>query len=158
MSIDIPFRRYGLQYLTDRSLLRLAARLALLACVLIISYLAFAPLPEPPGFDWDKTNHLVAFATLAALADLGWPGRAAMPWRIGLLLGYGLLIELVQGQLEYRSASVLDFAADALGIGLYFSFKHAGLALQARWRDAFSRAAAGAGRSAPADSPRSPGG
>lgn len=100
-------------------LLRRVARLAFAVCVLAIAYLAFAPLPEPAGFDWDKTNHLVAFFTLAAVADIGWPGRAAMPWRLGLVLGYGVFIELVQAQLVYRHGSVLDFVGDALGVVLY---------------------------------------
>lgn len=108
------------------------ARVALVACVLAIAFLAFAPLPEQPGFDWDKTNHLVAFFTLAALAGMGWPGRAAMSWRLGLVLGYGAVIELVQAVLPYRNGSVLDFAADALGVVLYVTL--AGLATRLRWR------------------------
>ncbi len=103
------------------AMLRRIARLAFLVCVLAIAYLAFAPLPEPVGFDWDKANHLVAFLTLAVLADLGWPGRAAMPWRIGVVLGYGVVIELVQAQLAYRSGSALDLVADAAGVALYLA-------------------------------------
>jgi VanZ family protein len=100
--------------------------------VLAIAFLAFAPLPEPPGFDWDKTNHFAAFFTLAALAGMGWPGRATMSWRLGLVLGYGAVIELVQAALPYRDGSLVDFAADALGMALYVAL--AGLVTRLRWR------------------------
>jgi VanZ family protein len=111
----------------EAPLLRRGARAALVLCVLAIAYLAFAPMPEPPGFSWDKTNHLLAFVTLAALADFGWPGARALPWRLGLVLGYGLFIELVQGMLEYRHGSALDFAADALGVALWLGLKRMAL-------------------------------
>jgi VanZ family protein len=113
----------------DASLLRRGARAALALCVLAIAYLAFTPMPEPPGFSWDKTNHLLAFFTLAALADLGWSGVRALPWRLGLLLGYGLFIELVQGTLDYRHGSALDFAADALGVALWLGLKRIALVI-----------------------------
>jgi VanZ family protein len=114
-----------------RTTLRRLARLGFLACVLAVAFLAFAPFPESPGFDWDKANHLVAFVTLMALAELGWPDRRAMPWRLGLVLGYGVLIELVQAQLPYRQGSVLDLVADALGVALYLVLKRASLMLSA---------------------------
>jgi len=108
-----------------RTALRRLARIGFLASLLAIAFLAFAPFPEAPGLDWDKANHLLAFVTLAALAELGWPGRGAMPWRLGLVLGYGVLIELVQAQLPYRQASVLDLVADGLGVALYLGLKRA---------------------------------
>lgn len=111
--------------------LRRLARIGFFACVLAIAFLAFAPLPESPGFDWDKANHLAAFVTLVALAELGWPGRRAMPWRLALVLGYGVFIELVQAQLPYRQGSVLDLVADGLGVALYLVLKRAALRLSA---------------------------
>lgn len=101
-------------------LLRGASRLALVFCVLGVSYLAFAPLTGPPLFSYDKSNHLFAFVVLAWLVDLSWPNRPlAVRW--GLLLGYGMLIELVQSQLPYREFSLLDLVADGLGILCYQS-------------------------------------
>jgi hypothetical protein len=148
--------------MTSETWLRPAARAALAVCLLAVTWLAFTPQPDPPGLGWDKLNHLGAFMVLAALADLAWPGRAALPWRLALLLGYGLLIEGVQELLHYRQGSALDFVADALGIALWLGARRL-LPLRApRWRGssaaAVSRAAAGAGRSAPAGSRRSPGG
>ena len=45
---------------------------------------------------------VLAFFVMAALADSGYPGRNWELPRWGLLLGYGLVIELVQWQLPYR--------------------------------------------------------
>ncbi|MBK1630027.1 hypothetical protein CKO31_04590 [Thiohalocapsa halophila] len=103
--------------------MRTAARLGLAVAMLAITWLALTPQPDPPGLGWGKLNHVAAFLVLAALAEAGWPGRASLPWRLGLLLGYGLGIELVQGLLVYRQASALDFAADALGVGLWHGLR-----------------------------------
>lgn len=101
-------------------LLRKAYRWALILCVLGVSLLAFAPLTHSPLFSYDKSNHLFAFAVLAWLVERNWPSRpAAVRW--GLLLGYGLLIELVQSQLPYRDFSLLDLVADGVGILCYLT-------------------------------------
>ncbi|NEV61228.1 VanZ family protein [Thiorhodococcus minor] len=100
-------------------LFRPLAKTALAICVLAVAYLAFAPLETPPGFSYDKGNHLLAFFVMAWLADIGWPGRRYELPRWRWLLAYGLLIELVQRGLPFREFSSLDLLADALGIGLY---------------------------------------
>lgn len=135
-----------------------SARVGLVAALLAITWLALTPQPDAPGLGWDKLNHVAAFLVLAALADLGWPGRAMAPWRVGLLLGYGLGIELVQGMLAYRQGSVLDFAADLVGVALWLVLARVLLRWRRGSRSAISPAAAGAGRNAPADSPGSPDG
>lgn len=99
---------------------RLGFRLALLVCVLAIAYLAFAPSEELPGSPSDKLNHFLAFGVLAWLAHKSYPERHLAPYRWILLLGYGLVIEVVQAFLPFRECSLLDFAADAAGI-LYYS-------------------------------------
>ena len=155
----------------SRTLLRRLARLSFMVCVLAIAWLAFTPQPDVPGLGWDKLNHAAAFLVLAALAELGWPGRAALPWRLVLLLGYGLGIELVQSLLVYREASALDFMADALGIAAYLALRRAAMLVYRRgpggaagWADRAPRRRrlsplpARAGRNAPAGSRRSPGG
>jgi VanZ family protein len=98
-------------------------RLALWACVLVVAGLAFAPLAEPTGFSWDKANHVLAFCVMAALADAGYPGSDRELPRWGLLLSYGLIIELVQWQLPYREFSWLDLVANAVGILLYIGVR-----------------------------------
>lgn len=111
-------------------------RLLLALLLLAISYLALAPAP-PRTLDsgWDKANHLLAFATLAFSAHFAWTAaRVRRLWAPAALLGYGVLIELLQSQIPGRSADARDVLADALGIA-------AGLALAAllqRWAAAAS--------------------
>ena len=113
--------------------MRLIFRIGLWGCVVAVARLAFAPLAQPVGFSYDKGNHVLAFFVMAALADGGWPQARQARWRIGLLVGYGLLIELVQHSLPYREFSRLDVAADLLGILLYQAGKAAAARLRRRW-------------------------
>ena len=39
--------------------------------------------------------------------------------KVMLILGYGVLIELLQSLTDYRSASLADLVADSLGIASY---------------------------------------
>ena len=70
----------------------------------------------------DKVAHALAFLLLTLLADISFP-EARFSLRITYgLAAYGMLIECIQFFLPYRSFSLLDFAADLLGIGVYFIF------------------------------------
>lgn len=96
---------------------RLFWRGALGALLLLVSVLAFSPgLPEPDVGHVDKLHHAVAFLTLAASACFAYPGARGRA--LLALLGYGMLIELVQLFIPYRSAEWNDVAADAVGIAL----------------------------------------
>jgi len=95
-------------------------RIAFVATVVLVGYLSFAHVEETPvaGIN-DKLGHAAAFLCLGFLLDFAWPRR---PWgarKLLPLLGYGLIIELVQYFLPYRSFSLWDLAADGLGLGLY---------------------------------------
>jgi VanZ family protein len=74
----------------------------------------------------DKVAHAAAFATFAI-----WFGglvESRVMWRVALaLLAYGLLIELLQSLVPYRSADSRDLAADAVGILLGWLVSAAGL-------------------------------
>lgn len=96
-------------------------RLGLGACLALVSVLAFAPVDQPLLAVSDKTNHVLAFAVIAWLADGAYPGRDRAWTRWASVLGYGLFIEAVQHFLPYRDASALDVAANALGIALYIA-------------------------------------
>ncbi|RZT42273.1 VanZ family protein [Cupriavidus agavae] len=95
------------------------SRFRVLFCVCAATVLVLSLLPpEVPGptTGWDKSNHVLAFGVLTALAARAWPGR---PWPVVAgLLGYGGLIEVLQALTSYREASWFDLCADAVGIGV----------------------------------------
>ena len=66
----------------------------------------------------DKLLHACGLFLMAFLAHAAHPqARAYLPF-IGLVL-FGLGIELVQALLPYRSFSIMDWFADALGVAAY---------------------------------------
>jgi VanZ family protein len=100
----------------------IAFRLALAVTVIAILHLATTSIEYPVAEDLnDKVSHILAFYVLAFLLDFSVPER---PFNLKLavaLLGFGLLIELIQYFIPYRSCSLLDLAADAIGIALYWA-------------------------------------
>ena len=92
-------------------------RLAFAACLLAVLVLSLVPPSTPmPTTGWDKTNHLLAFSVMAALGCQAFRSRAL---RVLLgLLGYGVLIEVLQSLTPYRFAEWTDLLADALGLAL----------------------------------------
>ncbi|MCB1824427.1 MAG: VanZ family protein [Candidatus Competibacteraceae bacterium] len=82
--------------------------------------LALMPMTAVPVTTaWDKLDHALAFFTLALLAEQAFPG---WPFWRGLTLGllaYGVGIEIAQGFTPDREASLLDMAADGIGIAIY---------------------------------------
>lgn len=88
--------------------------------IVVVGALALTPAPAVElGLGWDKMNHLLAFASLALCALLGY--RAPRALQLGLLaalLAYGGLIEVLQQFVPTRSAEWADLLADAIGIGI----------------------------------------
>ena len=90
-------------------------------CALAILYLAVIPLPEGPEIPWlDKAVHAVQYLALAwllarAIRSGGLWERPylALVWMYAT--SYGVLIEVLQVMLPWRSADFLDAAANALG-------------------------------------------
>ena len=67
----------------------------------------------------DKLSHAAAFFALSLLLDFSFPA-SKFDWKKYLpLLFYGIMIECIQYFLPYRSFSLLDMLADALGIATY---------------------------------------
>lgn len=101
--------------LAGHSRTRLFWRLALLLLLCVGTWLALVPAPPRQAtLGWDKLNHAVAFAMLAALGALGFAHARV---RIALaLLAYGALIEVLQSFTPTRTAEWLDLLADVLGI------------------------------------------
>lgn len=95
-------------------------RIALAIALLGIGYLATTPVIIPVVSTInDKVEHLAAFLLLAFLSDFAFPRR---PWnrrKYLPLLGYGLLLEIIQYFLPVRFFSLADLAADAMGLALY---------------------------------------
>ena len=106
--------------------LSLAWRGLLVLGLLLTAWLAWSPSSGPQGPPHlDKLNHCLAFAALGLATFRAFP-RWCRAAALGLL-GFGVLIELVQAGLPTRSAEWPDVLADALGIGL-------GWALSQGWR------------------------
>jgi len=96
-------------------------RLLLGLALVIATWFALTPQPmQMPALPHaDKWTHLATFLVLAFLADASWPERAFDPTKWGLLLAYGLTIELIQMTIDNRFFSLADLLADAVGIALY---------------------------------------
>ncbi len=88
--------------------------------LLLTVALTFALLPKPPQLPidrfGDKFEHMLAFAALAGVANLGWPGTRW--WRVGLYLSaFGALIEVLQAiPTLHRDSDYRDWIADSLAI------------------------------------------
>jgi len=83
-----------------------------------------ALVPHPPriaGGAGDKVQHMVAFATLAAIAAAAYP-RTSL-WRLGERLSFlGALVEVFQSiPALHRDCEVLDWAADTVAIAVVLS-------------------------------------
>lgn len=112
-------------------------RVALIVAIVTVLYLATTPLEVPLVEDFDdKVNHVLAFFGLALLLDFSFPGSNLDARKVLALLAFGMLIEIIQYHLPYRTFSLLDWAADGLGI-LVYRFALPGLrylpVLRRRW-------------------------
>ena len=106
--------------------LRYAGRWQAVSAVLLLAVLAGAVMPAvwlwPDRVrivSWldhiDKWAHLLVFAFLAVW--FAGQYRRSAYWRIAAgLVGFGILIELCQGLISYRSAEWPDLGADVIGI------------------------------------------
>ncbi|TFI57664.1 hypothetical protein E2493_14170 [Sphingomonas parva] len=81
--------------------------------------LVMALLPKPPrvpGDPGDKVQHVIAFATLAALASAAYPRTRLAVIVLGLA-AFGALIEFAQAiPALHRDSSVLDWVADCAAV------------------------------------------
>ena len=88
-------------------------------CFVALNALALSPAPYLPPLEifnwWDKAQHAIAFGVLAVLAVLAYPEASRL--RIALLLvGQGVLIEVLQYYGGYRFGDWQDAAADGVGV------------------------------------------
>jgi len=94
-------------------------KLAFWICFMAINALALSPAPYLPPLEifnwWDKAQHAIAFGVLAVLAVLAYPEASRL--RIALLLiGQGVLIEVLQYYGGYRFGDWQDAVADGVGV------------------------------------------
>ena len=94
-------------------------KLAFWICFIAINALALSPAPYLPPLEifnwWDKAQHAIAFGMLAVLAVLAYPEASRL--RIALLLvGQGVLIEVLQDYGGYRFGDWQDAVADGVGV------------------------------------------
>ena len=80
---------------------------------------ALPSMPEVNISNADKYMHALAFFGFAFLLDVS-DTRSFWRYKVPILLGYGLLIEIVQSFLPWRSADPWDWVADAAGVLLYW--------------------------------------
>ncbi|MBN8473875.1 VanZ family protein [Sulfuritalea sp.] len=122
-----------------------AFRIAFAVTLVVVSYLAVTPAEHKLShLVSDKLNHMAAFLVLAALLDFSFPREEFTLAKAGALLGYGLLIEIVQYFLPFRHFSMLDLAVDALGLAAYALLRplcHRLPILRERWQGSATRSA-----------------
>jgi VanZ family protein len=84
-----------------------------------INILALSPAPYLPPLEifnwWDKAQHAIAFGALAVLAVLAYPEASRLLIAV-LLMGQGVLIEVLQYYGGYRFGDWQDAAADGVGV------------------------------------------
>lgn len=94
----------------------------LLLALLFVAVTWLALVPHPPRqvtTGWDKSNHALAFASLAFAGVWAlWREPRHWPRLVALLLAYGIGIEIVQYFDPPRSADWHDVVADGAGIAL----------------------------------------
>jgi hypothetical protein len=83
--------------------------------------LVMALLPQPPqlpGTPSDKVQHIVAFATLAALGSAAYRSMSCMRL-LGILSAFGAIIEIFQAiPALNRDSDPVDWLADTVAAGL----------------------------------------
>ena len=94
-------------------------RLLLVASLALVTYASLARVSGDALFvGVDKLSHCLTYASLYVLAYLAFP-RLLLNWSIHFaLLSFGVLIEILQAQTNYRSMEAADVLANITGTGL----------------------------------------
>lgn len=112
--------------------LRALAFVAFLGAIAAVSFAALQPALAPPvAGHVDKVLHFAAFAGLALLGQLAAPGRYSAAFVLLALLAVAAGTEWAQGMVPGRQSSLLDLAADLVGI---FAGHAGGWILTRAWR------------------------
>ncbi len=103
-------------------LIQYSFRLILVISILLISILSIQEIEVQSSVNFsDKLLHFFCFLYLTILS---WLSRIIYKelWLYVIVLAYGILIEIIQIYIPYRSFEFLDIFADFLGIlvGIFF--------------------------------------
>ena len=106
--------------MTHNKVINLMPRLAFataIVCAAAIAFLSLLPGDELPSQNLnDKLNHFIAYGVLTGLGVVGRGSRSLLLVTV-LAIGYGVLLEVLQGLMPYgRSASTLDALANTGGV------------------------------------------
>ena len=88
----------------------------LLGALMLLLVAVASLMPAPQVGVGDKVSHLVTYAVLGAWFGLLASNRLILGWTVVGLLGYGILLELLQGTTSYRFAEWADVVANGGGI------------------------------------------
>jgi len=98
-------------------------RAGLYAALVIVLYLSTSKIEGPlPGDLSDKFYHGLCFFVLGLLCDYAYPDTGFSAIKYTPLFLYGIGIEIIQYFIPYRSFSLADMLADALGLLAYGLF------------------------------------
>ncbi|MEN9968010.1 MAG: hypothetical protein RIR94_179 [Bacteroidota bacterium] len=99
----------------------LLARIALGTIFIGITFLSLKSVSHHTSIRVnDKVGHFIAYAILSLIALIVWRKRQTK-FKIGLalaLIGYGLLMEFLQGFVPGREVSAYDLLANSIGVGI----------------------------------------
>lgn len=99
----------------------LLARVSFCAVLIGITFLSLKSVSHQTSIRVnDKVGHFIAYAVLSLNALLVWRQRQ-VKFKIGLglaLVGYGLLMEFLQGFVPGREVSAFDLLANSIGVGI----------------------------------------
>ena len=98
------------------SLIQYSIRLILAISIVVISILSIQHLEVEPSVNLN--DKLLHFSCFLYLTIISWLSRIIYKelWLYVIVLGYGILIEIVQIYIPYRSFEFLDIFADFTGI------------------------------------------
>ena len=85
--------------------------------MILVAVASLAPVPEGPELN-DKVVHIIIYTILSAWFSLIVARTASLRWVFIGLVGYGILIELLQGMTAYRSLEIADAIANSIGAAL----------------------------------------
>ncbi len=98
-------------------------RLLFLAALLVLTYKSIVPVgPSSVVTQYDKVLHAGGYFVLTGVMALAWP-RMQLVWLFAIPMGYGIIIEFVQGASAMgRTGSFLDALANMAGVSAVVGF------------------------------------